>query len=64
MAAIQDYLSIPFFDYGAILEQRFNVAPKAKIDPEIKIKLQAFFKIPNQQLAKFLNQPLPKEWEG
>jgi len=64
MKDIQKYLSLPFFDYGSILEQRFNVAPRAKMDSEIKTKLQTFFKIPNQQLAQFLKQELPKEWEG
>ncbi|MFK7979420.1 MAG: sulfotransferase [Saprospiraceae bacterium] len=63
MEDIQTYLSLPFFDYKTILQQRFNVAPKAEMDREIKEKLQFFFKGYNQQLAEFLNCTLPKEWE-
>jgi len=63
MGDIQEYLALPFFDYEEILKQRFNVAPKASMDTEIKTKLQLFFKSYNQELAEFLNCSLPKEWE-
>ena len=63
MNDIQTYLGLPSFEYTAVLKQRFNVAPKAEMEEEIKDKLQAFFKPYNQQLAEFLNCSLPKEWE-
>jgi len=62
MKAIQSYLSLPFFNYETVLKKRFNVAPKATMDKAIKEKLQVFFKQPNQELAEYLNQPLPKSW--
>ena len=63
MNDIQTYLGLPSFEYTAVLKQRFNVAPKAEMEEEIKDKLEAFFKPYNQQLAEFLNCSLPKEWE-
>ncbi len=62
MGDIQEYLNLPFFDYKTILVQKFNVAPKASMDEEIKTKLQLFFKTYNQQLAAFLNCSLPTGW--
>jgi len=63
MDDIQTYLGLPSFEYTAVLKQRFNVAPKAEMEEEIKDKLQAFFRTHNQQLVEFLNCTLPKEWE-
>jgi len=62
MKDLQIYLSLPFFDYEAVLKKRFNVAPKAKMNKETREKLAAFFKQPNRELAAYLNQPLPKSW--
>ncbi len=62
MANIQSYLSLPFFEYTSILKERYNVAPKAEMGKGIKTKLQAFFNPFNQQLAEYLNRPLPTTW--
>lgn len=62
MTDIQAYLSLPIFNYEAVLDQRFNVAPKVSMDKKIKEKLGAFFDLPNRELAAYLNRPLPNSW--
>ena len=62
MDDIQDYLGLPFFDFEDILKQRFNVAPKAKMNRAIQKKLATFFEKPNQELADYLSRKLPTTW--
>lgn len=60
---IQNYLGLPLFDFEEILKQRFNVAPKAKMNGKIKTSLRIFFQKHNQDLATYLGQKLPDSWD-
>jgi len=61
---IQNYLGLPNFDFKHVLNKRFNVAPKAKMNTAIQKKLTTFFKRPNQELAAYLGKPLPDTWNN
>ena len=64
MKDIQDYLSLPFFDLEEVLKQRFNVAPKAKMKATLQQQLNAFFEMPNYELAEYLETSLPDSWSN
>ncbi len=55
---LSDYLEIPHYEYGDFLNQRFNQAPSAVIDLDIKKELQNFYKPFNQELSEFLGKEL------
>lgn len=42
---IQNYLGLPIFDFEAVVKNRFNVAPKAKMSRTIQKRLGTFLKL-------------------
>ena len=62
MTDIQNYLGLPFFDFEEVLKNRFNVAPKARMNEQIQQTLSSFFQKPNQDLADYLGRALPDSW--
>ncbi len=63
MTDIQNYLDLPFFDFGDTLKKRFNVAPKTQIKEDTQVQLRSFFQKPNQDLADYLGRDLPDSWD-
>jgi hypothetical protein len=59
MNDLQHYLNLPLLINQKDLEKRFNVAPKAAIDPVLRKKLAAFYQPYNEELAAFLGRSLP-----
>ena len=58
---IQQFLGLPFYEYGDYLSQQFNQAPKASMDSSLYQKLAVFFKPYNAALFDFLE--LPVRWQ-
>jgi len=58
MNQLTAYLGIPTYDYGDFLQQRFNRAPKAMIDPLIREELIQFYQSYNRELSDFLGKDL------
>lgn len=54
MGQLFDFLEIPGFDMGEMLNQRYNVAPPKRMSEEIKTELEGFFEPYNQQLNELL----------
>jgi len=58
MNQITAYLGIPAHDYGDFLRKRFNQAPAASIESEIREELLQFYAPHNQALAHFIGREL------
>ena len=56
---LEDYLEISHYDYQDQLKQKFDVAPPSEMPDDIRKRLEAFFNVPNQQLATYLGRSLP-----
>ncbi len=58
MNEVFEFLELPPFDMGRMLNQRFNVAPPKMMNDSIRHELEAFFEPYNQQLNDLLGLEL------
>lgn len=56
---VQQWLGLPTYDYGDLLQQRFNQAPPAEADPETLARLRAFYRPYDAALAEHLGRQVP-----
>jgi hypothetical protein len=58
MADLLAYLELPEYDYGDLLQHRFNRAVPAEMDAGLRRELEGFFAEANEKLARYLGRNL------
>ncbi|MEM7374492.1 MAG: sulfotransferase [Bacteroidota bacterium] len=59
MDTLLDWLEYPSYDYGPLLQKKFNQAPPARMPERIKYLLQDFYAPFDRELAAYLKRNLP-----